>query len=878
MTVLENGATIGVIGGGPAGSFFCHFANKYARRNGIELNILLFDGKDFQSKGPPGCNMCAGVISTSLKKTLYKEGLLLPENRIQNRIKGYYFQSETHGVYLKQPEEEAICTVFRGNGPRGSFADDNISFDDFLLRSVLQKGVRIIHENVVDIKLRENEKECASVTTANGNTCDLDLVVGAFGLHSIPLTAIAKLNFGFVPPRSVRALQAEIKLGREFIQEHFGETIHAYSLNLGWIDFIGVIPKRDYITVSIIGRKNVTRSHLDDFLNHPVFAGKISDLSGNVEISCICHPRVVTHQARRPYHDRLVLIGDSSFSRYYKNGIESAFLTAERAAFVALNWGVSKEIFHRAYGNWAQNSIVRDNYYGKPFFYINQIINHSKFLSEVHMSTALSGRTPKAGKQIKEILWILLTGDKTYEIAFRKLFSLNLHIGLFYQSLRTGVDKMIPYLKRKRAPENLRMSIRSTSIPLRVAIVGGGPAGASCALRMKKLSRSMGRAVQIYLFEGKEFEKEPQYNQCVGILSPPIRGILENDLGIPFPDHLIQKTITGYILHSGIAQMELPEQDEKTYAVQRVTFDHYMLNQVQKQGVTIIKSRVTDIEIANGGATIYAENRNIKVDVIVGAFGLDDGGCRLFERSTPYKQPNFLESVITKIHPGQAFMESFGDRIHAFLDDDVNIEFGAMSPKQNHITINIAGKSVRYKNMVQFLEQAEVKKLLPSEFDYRKSGLYFYKGRFPVGPARNFFGDRYVIVGDAAGLVRTFKGKGVNSGCLTGIGAADTILTNGIDREAFHQYEKHCSEILDDFKYGLGFRRLTLFSKNHHILPHIINIAKRDSPLSTAFFDAVSGNKFYKEILSDIVRFRNIKEIGKSTISYLAGYSRKDVF
>ena len=62
--------------------------------------------------------------------------------------------------------------------------------------------------------------------------------------------------------------------------------------------------------------------------------------------------------------------------------------------------------------------------------------------------------------------------------------------------------------------------------------------------------------------------------------------------------------------------------------------------------------------------------------------------------------------------------------------------------------------------------------------------LVYFKGRFPRSLAHNYYGDRYVMIGDAAGLVRAFKGKGVTTAVMTGIRAAETILNHGISHQA----------------------------------------------------------------------------------------------
>ena len=60
-----------------------------------------------------------------------------------------------------------------------------------------------------------------------------------------------------------------------------------------------------------------------------------------------------------------------------------------------------------------------------------------------------------------------------------------------------------------------------------VVVVGGGPGGAACAIALRRLARSLGREIQVTVYEGKTFAGERHYNQCVGVVSPPIRQILE---------------------------------------------------------------------------------------------------------------------------------------------------------------------------------------------------------------------------------------------------------------------------------------------------------------------------------------------------------------
>ncbi|MDP7557031.1 MAG: hypothetical protein QF687_04020 [Nitrospinaceae bacterium] len=91
--------------------------------------------------------------------------------------------------------------------------------------------------------------------------------------------------------------------------------------------------------------------------------------------------------------------------------------------------------------------------------------------------------------------------------------------------------------------------------------------------------------------------------------------------------------------------------------------------------------------------------------------------------------------------------------IHAFLLSHKGFEFGAVTPKQDHLSINIAGRNVSSKVMLEFLRSGPVQRFLPPH-KRKEKPLNYFKEKFPISPARNLFGDRYVTIGDAAGLIR----------------------------------------------------------------------------------------------------------------------------
>lgn len=398
-----------------------------------------------------------------------------------------------------------------------------------------------------------------------------------------------------------------------------------------------------------------------------------------------------------------------------------------------------------------------------------------------------------------------------------------------------------------------------------VVVVGGGPGGAACAIALRRLAHSLGRDIRVTVYEGKTFAGERHYNQCVGVVSPPIRQILEDELDIPFPWDLVQRRISAYVLHGERHSLTLPDpSDEPSYALRRITFDAYLLEQARAAGANVVPSRVTDVEIGDDEVIIYSESDNRRAEILVGAFGLDTGTATALSRATPYRPPRFLDSIVTKIHPPSDCLEiepapagqTPSGRIHAFLPKTPHIEFAAISPKANHLTMNIAGAHVTAAWMDYFL-QGPVQKVisLGDQLPPRNpKDCRYFKGRFPISVAKGFYGDRYVTIGDAAGLVRAFKGKGINAACLTGLWAAQAIMTTGISARSFeYSYVRDCQEILCDIPYGHFVRHLVINASRFRQVDRVLALAEDHPALRRALFDAISGHRPYRAILWELL-------------------------
>jgi len=424
-----------------------------------------------------------------------------------------------------------------------------------------------------------------------------------------------------------------------------------------------------------------------------------------------------------------------------------------------------------------------------------------------------------------------------------------------------------------------------------VAIVGGGPGGSSTAIRLARLSRDRDLGLRVVLFEGKDFERH--YNQCVGVLSPPIEELLQGGLGIELPYEIFKRQIFGYRLHAGNKEILLvgPHRGGATYAVRRVMFDQFLLSRAGAEGVEISRSRVTGIDFPPPGARsraarrtgrsgrdtvfLYTEGGMVKADAVVGAFGLDDGMIDIFESATAgrYRRPGrFIQTYVAKVRTDRDFIEKkLGSIIYAYLFPPgiPNLEFGAITPKGDHVIVNVAGADATVEDMFAFLSLPIVRDHLPP---FTLDELEVYRGKFPGAPARGAVGDRYLTVGDATGWLRPFKGKGINLAIQTGILAAEAIVAGGISPASFRKYEERTRPLREDYAYGTWMRHLCKAGDLAGMLGTVLSMAKIDQGVHDALFNAVSGHDSFKNIFR---RYARPSVLASVCGNYLADRKRR---
>jgi len=418
---LRDNSHIAIIGGGPSGSFFANDAIQCAKKLGIKIRITIFESKDFLQRGPAGCNMSAAVIASTLHAKLIKDGIELPERTVRHVIKGYYFQTEDYGIELYKPEhsdKSSILAVYRGNGPLYSTHTESHSFDECLLRHAINQGVNAIYEPVQELRLSSDIDTPATIIYGKGNSfkeMKADLVVGAFGINSTIVNKIKGLNFGYIPPKTIKTCQMEIPLSAAFIKKSFNDNIHVFALGIKPFRFASMVPKGNYVTVSLVGTRDLTKRDLLNFVNHPVVRKKLPHDWKVPDKFCMCIPKITLSHAKKPFTDRLVIVGDASISRIYKNGLESAYITSQLAARAAFENGISNGDFDRYYYKPARKLLAMDNFLGTVILMLSNFVTKQSWLVKARLSYVKSRKGSRIANHLNELLWNMVTGDAPYK-------------------------------------------------------------------------------------------------------------------------------------------------------------------------------------------------------------------------------------------------------------------------------------------------------------------------------------------------------------------------------------------------------------------------------------------------------------------------------
>jgi flavin-dependent dehydrogenase len=343
-------------------------------------------------------------------------------------------------------------------------------------------------------------------------------------------------------------------------------------------------------------------------------------------------------------------------------------------------------------------------------------------------------------------------------------------------------------------------AFRIPQLPLRVAVIGAGPAGTVAALNLLQRARQADRPVRVLLLDRKTFTEfgPAGCNLCAGVMSAALIHDLEH-LGVIIPPHVIQQKILGYELVTRGGSIHLPRPPGSViytayrgigppgleYDEER-SFDAFLLRSAIQAGAEYRNSLVQDIR-RRGGARGFQlqcqDGETLDADVIIGAFGINSTlGRRLTSLGVGYRPPRAVFACQAEVPVDQVFItEHYQGQIKIINLGLRRIRFASLTPKQRHITVSIIGRTVTRRDLMTFLEHPAVLQHFPPGWRCPE-WVCACQPKLPVTAAAHPIADGMVVIGDAD--ISRYLKDGIGSAFFTAARAAQAVLEGAGSREA----------------------------------------------------------------------------------------------
>ena len=356
----------------------------------------------------------------------------------------------------------------------------------------------------------------------------------------------------------------------------------------------------------------------------------------------------------------------------------------------------------------------------------------------------------------------------------------------------------------------------------KIAIVGGGPAGAMTA---EKLARA---GLEVAVFEEKVGWEKP----CGGGLShkavkryPFIRGEAERaklvrDMEFVAPNGTSLKF----------------EAREPLVIFPRCALNGYLLGRAASRGAKVIEERVHGFERANGGWSVKTRQGSFNADFIVLA-----GGAR-----------TRLRRLLAEDFRAHDFMLTFGYYV-PLKEERLRIQFfenfegyAWAFPREDHLSVGICGK---FGEDVMAGLRDRLHAFMET-FGY-PTDCPVYSHLLPSldiasWESLRLAGDGWALAGDAAGLVDPITGEGIYYAMRSG-----EILADALTEDSAASYrERVRREFADDMTFGARVARHFYHGRvlGKPVTTRLIELALRSRTVMDTLQDMIEGSQPYSGI------------------------------
>jgi len=359
-----------------------------------------------------------------------------------------------------------------------------------------------------------------------------------------------------------------------------------------------------------------------------------------------------------------------------------------------------------------------------------------------------------------------------------------------------------------------------------VVIIGGGPAGSSCAWALRN------SGLDVLVVDRAAF---PRNKLCAGWITP----LILNELDFTpddYPQGLTIQPITGFRLSAiGGPQVEIRGDRVVSYGIRRCEFDEFLL---RRSGARIRDSlALASIERSNG---VWLINGDIRARMLVGAGGhFCPVGRYLGNKGSP--APVLAQEIEFEMDDGQASQSKVNGEIPELFFCRDMLGYGWVFRKGHYLNVGLGRTdsheiSRHVKEFVGYLHETRGVETPSSGMAGHAYGLF---GR----TQRKILDDGVLLVGDAAGLAYPESGEGIRPAIESGLIAAHAILS------ADGNYRTRNLEVYRELLSARLHRERSRLDKLTQTLPHAIKeFAGRRLLRNRSFCQNVVVNQWFLRV------------------------------
>jgi len=292
-------------------------------------------------------------------------------------------------------------------------------------------------------------------------------------------------------------------------------------------------------------------------------------------------------------------------------------------------------------------------------------------------------------------------------------------------------------------------------------VVGGGPAGSTCARLLKKQNKD------VLLIDKDEFPRE---KACAGWITPAVIESLDLDL-VDYAKHNVLQPLYGFHIGMiGEKNVRIDYGKPMSYGIRRSEFDYYLLAEARVP--VLAKTTVKSIDRHGDN---WLVNGEIETPLLVGAGG---HFCPVAKKMGA--KPGQNEAIVA----AQEIEFKMNDEQVSLCNADAEVPelyfcrdlkgYGWLFRKGRYLNIGLGREDSHNlsSHVDEFINELQSNNRIPANMEKKLAGHAY---QLYGSAQRQLTDDGLLLIGDAAGLAYSHSGEGIRPAIESAILAANAI-------------------------------------------------------------------------------------------------------